>query len=583
MGALDAIETTHQPEARNAKEAGEGNRYPDAFVSAIERTHALMELNADGQVRWANAMAHEMLGAESEGLIGRHQWDLFRGPFEEPAGIPSMWDRLAQGQLVPGIFRAPLESAKVQWMKILHVPLMTHDDKLDCVVVVIRDVTDSMNRRADFQGHTKAISRVQAVIEFDLNGRILCANENFLQIMGYEREEVVGNHHRIFCDAAEARSPEYLAFWDRLKRGEVIAGEFRRIGKSGKDVWIQASYNPILDANGHPVRIVKFATDITAAKRQSSEVESRLNALSRSQAVIEFDLSGRILEANHNFLRTMGYSLDEVVGQHHRMFCEDELVQSPEYRHFWADLAEGKFQSGRFCRKGKHDAEVWIQATYNPILGVDGRPFKIVKYAMDITDQVRREQLITQKVSAISDVLGDLSGSIGSITKSSEQSNGLAQQTQEEAEEGARLLARSREAIVEIQKSSDNIHEIIQTISDIAGQTHLLAFNAAIEAARAGEHGLGFSVVADEVRKLAEKSANAAREITKLINETGHRVEEGSRISEQVEAAFGHIVRSVGNTTSSIREIHGATSEQANATRNVARLLEELRDTTRNN
>lgn len=555
---------------------------PREMLQAVCTMRALLELSPDGTVQWTNDLAQSLLGGDEETIVGRSIRELCRGSKKGMTDIDDVWRRLQKGESVTGDFECLNTEAKANWLRISHVPLSDDAGVVARVVALATDITQDKHREADFEGTHRAINRVQAVIEFDLQGNILCANQNFLSTMGYKLEEIEGRHHRIFCEPAYSRSPEYVAFWERLSRGEFNAGEFRRVAKDGSDVWIQASYNPILDAKGTPVRVVKFATDITENKRRSSEIEGKLDALSRSQAIVEFDLAGNVLTANQNFLRTLGYTLDEVKGKHHRMFCEDALVKSPEYRHFWSDLAEGKFQSGRFRRVGKHDAEVWIQATYNPILDADGRPHKIVKFAMDITDQVRREMLVSHKVSAISDVLADLSGSIGSITKSSEQSNGLAQQTQDEAEEGARLLARSREAIVEIQKSSDNIHEIIQTISDIAGQTHLLAFNAAIEAARAGEHGLGFSVVADEVRKLAEKSANAAREITKLINETGHRVEEGSRISEQVEAAFGHIVRSVGNTSSSIREIHGATSEQANATRDVARLLEELRDTTRN-
>ena len=436
------------------------------------------------------------------------------------------------------------------------------------------------NSSPELKALLEAVNRVQALIEFDMKGRVLHANSNFLNAFNYTLEEVVGQHHRIFCDPAYANSPEYLLFWERLGQGEFNVGEYRRISKTGQDVWIQASYNPILDAEGKPVKVVKFATDVTASKIRNAEFEGKINALSRSQAVIEFDMQGHVLAANTNFLRTFGYTAEEVIGQHHKMFCEPDFVKSAVYRNFWADLAEGKFQNGRFQRIGKHDAEVWIHATYNPILNLQGRPYKIVKFASDISEQVRTERVIRAKVTEITAVLDQLSASIDSIAKNSSQSNSLAQQTQQEAADGNRLLTRSRESIVQIQKSSLSVQEIVDTIGEIASQTHLLAFNAAIEAARAGEHGLGFSVVADEVRKLAEKSALAAREIDKLIHETVLRVDEGGKISEQVETAFEKIVASVRNTSLSIGEIHGATSAQADATHNVSKLLTELQQQT---
>ncbi len=421
-----------------------------------------------------------------------------------------------------------------------------------------------------------ALERTQAIIEFDLSGKVIRVNGLFLQTMGYSEAEVLGQHHRIFCEPAYAASNAYQEFWQRLSRGEIFAGEFRRVAKGGRPAWLQASYNPVLDAQGHVVSVVKFATDITAAKLQNAEFEGKINAISRSSAVIEFDLQGNILAVNPNFLRAMGYTQAEVVGKHHKMFCDPELVKTAAYRNFWADLAEGKYQAGRYRRVGKHDAEVWIQATYNPILDLDGHPYKVVKFAMDVTEQVKKEEMIQRKVSEISKVLDELSQSIDSISASSERSNLLAQETQRIANTGSQVLQRSQEAIVEIQKSSRDVHEIIDTITDLASQTNLLAFNAAIEAARAGEHGLGFSVVADEVRKLAEKSALAAREISKLITQTVARVDEGGRLSEQVAGSFGQIVESVDSTSKSIGMIHEATREQADATRHVSELLNDL-------
>ena len=421
-----------------------------------------------------------------------------------------------------------------------------------------------------------ALEPVQAVIEFDLEGRVLRANSLFLDLMSYSANEVLGQHHRMFCPPEVTASDAFRALWEGLRAGQVREDVFLRVTKAGRPVWLQASYNPILDVTGKPYKVVKFAVDITHDMTSAAETKGKIDAISLSQTVIEFDMEGNVQTANPNFLRTMGYTLAEIRGQHHSMFCEPGLVQSQAYRDFWADLGEGKFQSARYRRIGKHGAEVWIQATYNPILDVDGRPYKVVKYAIDITAQVQRERAVAQKVQDITAVLHAMSDAIKRLARSAGRSTELAEQTQREAGDGSGLVRRSRDAILAIERSSSDIHEIVDTISEISSQTHLLAFNAAIEAARAGEQGVGFSVVADEVRKLAEKSSLAAREIAKLIHQTVSRVAEGSRLSEEVDAAFSRILGAVEATTRSISEIRIATEEQEHSTQDVARLLEDL-------
>jgi methyl-accepting chemotaxis protein len=546
-------------------------------IEAINRVQAVIEFSLDGVILNANDNFLATFGYELSELVGQHH-RLFCDPaYARTADYAKFWEHLGSGKPHSGEFKRVAKDGRDVWIHATYNPIFDASGRPVKVVKFASDITKAKQANRDYEGKITAVERVQAVIEFDLQGRVLRANDNFLNTFGYKAEDVVGQHHRMFCDTVYARSPEYLAFWERLSRGEFNAGEFRRVGRNGEDIWIQASYNPIFDLDGRPLKVVKFATDVTPAKRLNAETSGKLAALSRSQAVIEFDMRGNILAANENFLRTVGYTAEEVIGPHHSMFCEPELVQSPEYRNFWADLNEGKFKSARFSRRAKHGAAVWLQATYNPILDMDGRPFKVVKFATDITEQVHREQLVQDKVTEITGVLQELTNAIGSIERNSERSRDLAVQTQQEAREGNTLLERSREAILEIQRSARDVHEIVDTISDIASQTNLLAFNAAIEAARAGEHGLGFSVVADEVRKLAEKAAKATREIGKLISVTVDRVNEGGQLSDQVKHAFGRIERSVDKTTESIAHIHGATAEQAAASRNVATLLADLR------
>lgn len=241
---------------------------------------------------------------------------------------------------------------------------------------------------ADYAGQVAAINKSQAVIEFQLDGTILTANDNFLKTVGYSLTEIQGRHHRMFVDRSYEDSPEYRQFWRDLGEGRYQAGEFKRIGKGGKEVWIQATYNPILSADGTPLKVIKFATDITESKLQSADFRGQIAAISKSQAVIEFNLDGIILNANENFLTTMGYSLDEIKGQHHSLFVDPEYKAGIEYKQFWRSLGEGRFQGGEYKRLGKRGKEVWIQATYNPIFDLNGRVIKIVKFATDITDVV---------------------------------------------------------------------------------------------------------------------------------------------------------------------------------------------------
>lgn len=245
---------------------------------------------------------------------------------------------------------------------------------------------------ADVNAVYQALDRIQAIIEFNLDGTVVTANQNFLDAMGYSLEEIKGQHHRMFCEGDHAKSDDYKKFWEELNEGKPIEAQFKRLTKDGTAVWLQASYNPVLDEQGKLVRIVKFATDITESKLREAEVEGMLRAIDRVQAVIEFNLDGTVITANQNFMKVFGYSLDEIVGRHHKMFCEPSYAETPSYAQFWKSLGEGRFESGEFKRVAKDGSIVWLQATYNPISDANGKLLKVVKFASDITANVTDQQ-----------------------------------------------------------------------------------------------------------------------------------------------------------------------------------------------
>jgi methyl-accepting chemotaxis protein len=265
------------------------------------------------------------------------------------------------------------------------------NDEVLGYVVCWEDITTKQRLELDFAGQIDAIHKSQAVIEFEMDGTAITANDNFLRVMGYALDEVKGRHHGMFVDESTRSGSDYREFWARLNRGEYQAGEYKRMGKGGKEVWIQATYNPILDKAGKPFKVVKYATDVTATKLRNADYIGQIAAISRAQAVIEFTIDGTILTANDNFLSVMGYQLEEIKGRHHRMFVDPAYAAGPDYRQMWSDLAAGRLQSGRFRRLAKGGHEVWIQGSYFPILDLNGRPFKVVKYATDVTALKRVE------------------------------------------------------------------------------------------------------------------------------------------------------------------------------------------------
>jgi methyl-accepting chemotaxis protein len=407
----------------------------------------------------------------------------------------------------------------------------------------------------NFAAQAAAISRAQAVIEFNLDGSITTANDNLLNALGYSLSEIQGKHHSMFVAQAERDSAAYREFWAALNRGEFQAGEYKRIGKGGKEVWILASYNPVFDEKGKPFKVVKFATDITQQKLKNADLAGQLEAIGKSQAVIEFNLDGTVLTANDNFLRALGYSLGEIQGKHHSMFVEPAERDSPAYREFWTALNRGEFQSGEFKRIGKGGRDVWIQASYNPILDLNGKPFKVVKYASDVTKAVlvrMGNERVRGMMETVAAGAEELNASVREISEAMVKSRETALSAVE------RVTSADSQA-KRLSDASQAMSGIVEMIGDITGQINLLALNATIESARAGEAGRGFAVVASEVKNLA----NQAKQATDKI---GMEIESLNGISGDVVTALDTIKKAIQNVSEYVTSTAAAVEEQSTVT-----------------
>lgn len=543
-------------------------------IEAINKVQAVIQFKPDGTILTANQNFLKALGYDLAEIQGKHHSIFVDPDYARSADYQNFWNKLRSGQYDAGEYKRIGKGGKEIWIQASYNPIFDKKGNLIKIIKYAIDITNSRLKSADYEGQLKAISKAQAVIEFNLDGTIINANENFLTTLGYTLTEIKGKHHRMFVEPEYAQSREYQNFWNNLQSGKFEAGEYKRIGKNGKEVWIQASYNPIYDMNGKPFKVVKYATDITASKLKAAGDEGQLNAISKAQAVIEFNMDGTIITANENFLATLGYTLNEIQGKHHRMFVAPEDVNTPEYQMFWDKLRAGQYDSRAYRRIAKNGDEVWIQASYNPIFDMNGKPFKVVKYATDITRIVQIGGL-SEETSAntqtVASAVEEMSASIEEISRSMSLTNNSTAEI-------STMTAEASAASEQLMKTTGEMESIINIINDIAEQTNLLALNATIEAARAGEMGKGFAVVASEVKNLAGQTAKATEDVAREIKSVQQASKSLQGNISSISSAVGTVDSYISTTAGAIEEQSAVTKDISNNTARVAQLVQDISD-----
>ena len=385
-----------------------------------------------------------------------------------------------------------------------------------------------------------AIDKSMASISFDLQGNVLTANNNFLSALGYTLNEIQGKHHRIFVESSYANSSEYTQFWRRLNAGEFVSTRFKRIGKGGKIVWIEASYNPILDASGKPISVTKFATDITAQVLEEQNAKGQLTAINRSMAVIEFDLKGNVLFANDNFLKTLGYSSSDLSGKHHRMFVDRAYEQSAEYQQFWQKLAHGEFIAATFKRIGKGGKVVWIEASYNPIMDDTGKPYKVVKYATDIGSNPN-----TQLLQA---VIADVDNTLNTVAKGDLSVRMKGDYTQHKDSMFYELIQQLEKVIADMTSKLQNMvmetTNIALTVSNISTQVSQGSFDLS---ARVQEQAAALeqtTATMNEMTSAVQANTANARKVAELTNQVQGQAADGVQVMQETITAMQSIKES---------------------------------------
>ncbi len=502
-------------------------------IAAINKIMGVIEFDLKGNILAVNDNFAAVTGYSREEIVGQHHSLFVEPAYKASQEYKTFWHDLGNGIANEGQFKRVGKGGREIWLQASYNPIFDATGKPFKIVKYATDITASQRRNSDYSGQIDAIGKVMGVITFDLKGNITDVNDNFAAVTGYSKQEIIGKHHSMFVEAAYKSSQEYASFWDKLGRGEPNEGQYKRVGKGGKEIWLQASYNPIFDAAGKPFKVVKYATDITAEKLRNSDFSGQIDAIGKVMGVITFDLNGNITDVNDNFAAVTGYSKKEIIGQHHSMFVDASYKNSADYRQFWENLGKGKADEGQYKRLGKGGKVVWLQASYNPIFDSDGKPFKVVKYATDITGKVEEGNAMKQAVHETAEIVaatksGDLTQRIATDNKQGE----------------IKTLCEGVNTIV------DEMTEILSSIK-IAGE----AINSAATEISQGNNDL--SQRTEEQASSLEETASSMEQIASNVKNNAENAQQANNMTEQassIAAKGGEVFGKVVSTMSEITE-----------------------------
>lgn len=513
----------------------------ESQIAAIRRSELVIQFDLQGRVLDANQAFLDAMGYTLEQVQGEHHRMFVSPELASSEQYTRFWESLARGECVSGQFPRVTKHGEEVWLQASYNPLLSADGTPLKVMKVAHDITEFKMRLVDLEGQVRAIHASQAVIEFNLDGTVRTANQNFLDAVGYRLDAIVGKHHRMFVPPSLASSSEYTRFWERLRSGEFLAGEFKRVSSDGQDMWLQAVYTPILTPTGQVYKVVKYATDITQEKIRQAQQSSQLQALDRSQAVIEFELDGTILNANANFLQTMGYRLDEIRGRHHRMFVDSEEAASADYQQFWQNLRNGQTLSSEFRRIAKDGSEVWLIASYSPVLDPDGRPFKVVKFAYDVSN-TRTDRMLYTELKRVIDQC--MAGSLSARGREDE------------------VASKHRRLIAGINDLIATLDETLSSVARAASQVR-----AASSQISNGSQTLSQGT-ADQASSLEEVSSTV-EQITSMVDRNAQSARDAKGLSDQASV-------NAGNGRASMQRLAGAVDQIGSSAEQTAKIIKTI-------